>query len=129
VWDGIKNAAVKAFDFVLGVIRRVKDTIDSIVRGILNIPGTIGGALGNIPLVGGLFKAEGGPVKGNQPYIVGEVGPELFVPRTSGTIIPNNQLAQVGSGPGYTINVYNPVAEPASTSIPDALRRATYLRG
>ena len=39
-----------------------------------------------------LFKAEGGPVKGNQPYIVGEKGPELFVPPGAGKIIPNNQM-------------------------------------
>ena len=36
--------------------------------------------------------AAGGPAMGGQPYIVGEKGPELFVPRTSGTVIPNNQL-------------------------------------
>jgi hypothetical protein len=40
-----------------------------------------------------LFRAEGGPVKGNNPYIVGEKGPELFVPRSAGTVIPNNQLS------------------------------------
>jgi phage-related minor tail protein len=43
-------------------------------------------------LFGDLFKAEGGPVKGNQPYIVGEKGPELFVPPSAGKIIPNNQM-------------------------------------
>jgi hypothetical protein len=43
-------------------------------------------------LFGDLFKAEGGPVKGNQPYIVGEKGPELFVPPGAGKIIPNNQM-------------------------------------
>lgn len=37
-------------------------------------------------------RAKGGPVIANTPYIVGEVGPELFVPRTNGTIIPNNKL-------------------------------------
>lgn len=44
-------------------------------------------------LFSGLFKAEGGPVKGGQPYIVGEKGPELFVPPSAGSIIPNNQMA------------------------------------
>jgi len=37
-------------------------------------------------------KATGGPVTGGMPYIVGERGPELFVPGASGTIIPNNQM-------------------------------------
>lgn len=34
-------------------------------------------------------RAAGGPVSAGSPYIVGERGPELFVPRTSGTIVPN----------------------------------------
>lgn len=37
--------------------------------------------------------ATGGPAKANQPYIVGEKGPELFMPKTAGTVIPNNQLS------------------------------------
>jgi len=37
--------------------------------------------------------ANGGSAQGNKPYIVGEQGPELFVPRTSGTVVPNNKLA------------------------------------
>ena len=48
------------------------------------------------------FKAEGGPVAGNQPYIVGEKGPELFVPRGAGTIVPNHAMGSVG-----TTNVTN----------------------
>ena len=47
----------------------------------------LGGFFGSV--LGGLFKANGGPVKANQPYIVGERQPELFVPRTSGTIMPS----------------------------------------
>jgi lambda family phage tail tape measure protein len=37
--------------------------------------------------------ATGGPAKANQPYIVGERGPELFVPKSAGTVIPNNELS------------------------------------
>ncbi|NDB64500.1 MAG: hypothetical protein EB168_02365 [Euryarchaeota archaeon] len=37
----------------------------------------------------GFFKAEGGPVRSGRPYIVGEQGPELFIPRSSGQILPN----------------------------------------
>lgn len=43
-------------------------------------------------------EAYGGPVEGRTPYIIGEKGPELFVPQTSGRIIPNNQLQQGGGG-------------------------------
>ena len=35
------------------------------------------------------FKAKGGPVMRNKPYVVGEKGPELFIPKSSGQILPN----------------------------------------
>jgi tetratricopeptide (TPR) repeat protein len=38
------------------------------------------------------FKAEGGPVFANKPYVVGERGPELFIPQGGGKIIPNNEM-------------------------------------
>jgi hypothetical protein len=48
-------------------------------------------------------KAMGGPVDAGTPYIVGEKGPELFVPQGSGRIIPNHRLdSQVGSSPAVT---------------------------
>ncbi len=50
----------------------------------------IGGFLGKI--LGGFFRANGGPVKAGKPYIVGERQPELFVPRTSGTILPSTDI-------------------------------------
>lgn len=37
-----------------------------------------------------LGRHHGGPVNANQPYIVGEKGPEIMVPKTSGTILPND---------------------------------------
>ncbi len=37
-------------------------------------------------------KAEGGPVTGGRPYLVGEAGPEIFVPGGSGQILPNHTL-------------------------------------
>ena len=51
---------------------------------------------------GATGKATGGPVSAGSPYIVGERGPELFMPSGSGTIIPNNQM-----GMGSTTNVTN----------------------
>ncbi len=39
------------------------------------------------------MKATGGPVSGGTPYIVGEKGPELFVPNRSGSIIPNDKMS------------------------------------
>ena len=36
-------------------------------------------------------------IPANQLSIVGERGPELFMPKTSGTIIPNNKLSNAGT--------------------------------
>jgi hypothetical protein len=46
--------------------------------------------------------ANGGRPPVGRPSVVGERGPELFVPRTSGTIIPNHAL---GGGANVTVNV------------------------
>ena len=70
-----------------------------ISRALNQDDGSLGGALGvaasivpGLGLLGNLFKAEGGPVSASSTYIVGEKGPELFTPKTSGYIVPNNQL-------------------------------------
>ena len=58
-----------------------------------------GGILGAI----GLFANGGRPPVG-RPSIVGERGPELFVPRSSGTIVPNNKLGG-GNNTSVVVNV------------------------
>lgn len=51
-------------------------------------------------------RQHGGPVSAGMPYLVGEQGPEIFMPSTSGRIIPNNQISS-GSPVGDVImNVY-----------------------
>ena len=41
-------------------------------------------------------RADGGPVNANTPYMVGERGPELFVPSRSGSIMPNSSIKSGG---------------------------------
>ena len=55
----------------------------------------------SIPLPG---LATGGPAMANTPYIVGEKGPELFIPGRSGTVIPNDAL---GGGGGVQVGAIN----------------------
>ena len=63
-------------------------------------------------------KATGGPVSANRPYIVGERGPELFMPGSSGGIVPNNALM----GGGMTVApVYNIDARGATADLQSAL--------
>jgi tape measure domain-containing protein len=59
------------------------------------IASVVAGSLGGV--VGG--KAAGGSVHAGSAYIVGEGGPELFVPRTGGKIVPN-----AAGGGGVTLN-------------------------
>jgi|TARA_R100000479_G_scaffold49352_1_gene22792 hypothetical protein len=85
-------------DFLRKVFKRQRDINKELkteigLRAILALFG--GGGGGGIP-----FLADGGPVSKNQPYIVGEEGPELFVPNKSGTIVPNNMMPQAGSSGG-----------------------------
>ena len=47
-------------------------------------------------------KADGGPVESNSPYLVGERGPELFVPRSAGAIVPNHSMAMMGGSTNIT---------------------------
>lgn len=50
-------------------------------------------------------KMAGGPVTGGQPYVVGEKGPELFVPKQSGMIVPNKVMAKGQPSGDRTLNV------------------------
>jgi len=82
--------------------------------GIMDMLGSLfgggGGGMGgpaNFDPFGLVGFANGGSPPVGQASIVGERGPELFVPRTAGTIIPNNQLASAMGG-GQTINYNGP---------------------
>jgi len=59
------------------------------------------------------MRANGGPVTTRKPYVVGEKGPELFVPSRSGHIIPNDQMGSKGESivVNQTINVSAGVAQ------------------
>ena len=77
--DGIGNISTWIYDTF---IKPIEDEIKNI-----NILGWNPFGDGQVEM-----RANGGPVMAGNPYIVGEVGPELFVPSSSGTIIPNDAL-------------------------------------
>jgi hypothetical protein len=59
----------------------------------------------DLPIFKGFGFADGGNPPVGQASLVGERGPELFVPRTAGTIIPNNKLGSaMGGGPSIVYN-------------------------
>ena len=81
------------------------------------------GATANDPM--GVFRASGGSVTGGSPYIVGEEGPELFVPQSSGYIIPNDALGQSGFGSGQVVINFNGDVIGDEKSIYSLVNRAT----
>ncbi|WIY05464.1 hypothetical protein QRX60_17035 [Amycolatopsis mongoliensis] len=85
VWSSIGNGLKSALN---GAIRLLNGAID----GINNITGAVG--IPSIPHIP--YLAKGGTVQGGRPYIVGEQGPELFVPGQTGRVVSN---AQTFGGP------------------------------
>lgn len=53
-------------------------------------------------------RAAGGPVNAGEPYWVGEHGPEMVVPRQSGTVIPHGRSGSTGATVYITANINNP---------------------
>jgi len=70
-------------------------------------------------------KAMGGPVIGGTSYIVGERGPELFTPNTSGMITPNNRMG--GGNTTINLNVTGAIdPEGTARTIIDVLNNSFY---
>ncbi len=100
--DFFKNFMIKIAAAIVQAII-LKETMSQAMGGG-GIGGLIASALG-ISLPG---RAVGGSVGGNTPYIVGERGPELFVPSQGGNIITNSALSGMGGGSSVNLSpTYN----------------------
>ena len=97
--DGTKSLGEVAASVLNNIANKLLDVaVNMALFGAMSGTGTGGG------LLGGLFKrAQGGPVSAGTPYMVGERGPELFMPSRGGSIIPNNALG--GGGTSVVVNV------------------------
>jgi hypothetical protein len=117
------RTAEEAFaNFMRGIASILFDTAKQLIaqyiaigiaRTFAGIPGAGGGSVSalygpgapNAVAGGGIFsgagpfqfRAAGGPVSAGTPYLVGERGPELFMPRTSGSIYPNDAMGMGGA--------------------------------
>jgi TP901 family phage tail tape measure protein len=76
------NDSVKAVGSVDDAYKALAKTINSMPTAKVPTPTSIDGE-----------RALGGPVSAGGTFLVGEKGPELFAPRSSGVIIPNNKLS------------------------------------
>ena len=101
----LKTAATMIAQYVaLGIARAFAtgSSPASFVTGVDLNKNFFGG--GGLPFTAGLPGfANGGNPPVNKPSIVGERGPELFVPRSSGTIIPNDKM--MGGTSNVVVNV------------------------
>jgi phage-related minor tail protein len=93
--------------FVDGSTMKFSDLAKSIIRDLIKIQ-LKAQATKLFSAAGSFFTsllgfAEGGTPPLNKPSIVGENGPELFVPKSAGTIIPNNKVAAMGSSSGSAV--------------------------
>jgi len=120
--DGTKSLGEVAANVLTNIANKLLDiAVNMSLFGAMSGTGTGGG------LLGGLFKsgggggglgsvasniaqyapleglALGGPVSAGTPYMVGERGPELFMPSRGGSIIPNNALG--GGSTNVVVNV------------------------
>ena len=108
------NARQRALDFI-GPLGGLTNFFMNIIGVANNAAYAIDRFINKIPILNAIMpdfvkipqgRAVGGSVASNTPYIVGEQGPELFVPGTSGNIIPNNKLTTGGSSTNQTtINI------------------------
>jgi len=116
--EALRNLFMRTADAFLDMAAQlIAKQIQMRILGIgLNfIGGGIGGGGGGFidsnavplvdPLTGVGTAANGGPIPGRKPTLVGERGPELFMPNTGGTVIPNHDLGGLGGTTNIVVNV------------------------
>ena len=104
--QGIAGAAALPFPANIPAMASVVAATTSIISSIQAVQLEFGGG-----------KATGGPVGADKTFLVGEKGPELFSPGSSGVITPNNKL---GGEVTVTVNNFtNAKAEVRETNGPD----------
>jgi hypothetical protein len=117
LFDPFKNGLKGMLSGFLNVIRRMiaeaaaATILQSLFGGFVGSGGFLGALAGAL-----IPRAMGGSVSAGTPYLVGERGPEMFVPGTSGNIVPNNKMGGVTVSPVYNID-----ARGASADLQDAL--------
>lgn len=118
-----QNAAKQTYEIFTKAFRGIEDALLEFVRtGKLSFSSLVDSILADMarmvirkvitePLgdwLGGILdgaRADGGPVAAGKTYLVGERGPELFVPKSAGTIVPNHALSSGGVVVNQTVNV------------------------
>lgn len=116
--DGMRSLIASVIDqlFKLFIVQQIVGFISNVVGGTVGTPAT-GGFGSSVNLAGA--RAYGGSVDNKKPYMVGERGPELFIPSGNGTIIPNQNMRDRGSSGGSSFNI---TVDARGSSDPAAVR-------
>lgn len=105
------KSAAQAFKSALSSLlqklasRSLDKFLDTIFKSDMKgAPSLFENFMSNVPVLGGLFgkRAGGGPVNSGAPYLVGERGPEVFVPSMAGQVVPSYAMSGTS-----TVNNYN----------------------
>jgi hypothetical protein len=96
---GVITGISRLINFFDNAIQKIKDFINLIKSNPL-----LEGLADIIDRIFGGTRAAGGPVSAGKTYLVGERGPEMFTPSSSGSIIPNHMLGGGGGGISITVN-------------------------
>lgn len=113
-FDAIGNSVAEGFKGMITGAQSFGDAMKGIISSVIDelfrlfvvqqIVGMVSKGLSSLTGIQLPARAMGGSVGQNKPYLVGERGPEIFVPGKSGTVIPTQNSHVAGSG-GSVINV------------------------
>ena len=127
--DSLEETAISGQDISQQLASQFSQMFQGLINGTMNARQAIGQllqSLGQLLInqafqslfagpadggIGGFFaslfgrRANGGPVQSRRPYLVGERGPEIMVPNTSGTVISNRDLQGGGANDNITVTV------------------------
>ncbi|MGB7373365.1 tail tape measure protein [Pontixanthobacter sp.] len=120
-FDDLKRTATQVLDQIASQALQIG--LDQIFgRGTGQGNAGLGGLIGSVGALFGLpGRATGGPVSPGRGYLVGERGPELFVPTSSGRVA----ASMPPSGAARDVKVAIQIAAPRGTSAPSAMQRSS----
>jgi TP901 family phage tail tape measure protein len=108
-WAGIQKDVLDSINNMMAPINKLLSLFDKAKDAAISFAGI------GVPSVDGA-RADGGPVEAGKTFLVGERGPELFTPKTSGNIIKNESI-----GGGITINFSGVFGSDAADEIGDMI--------
>jgi hypothetical protein len=105
LWQGMKDTIKSAFDYIQNLINQAIQSVNNAISAVSSLASQVGSGISGavrsaVSFVAGK-RAGGGNVEGGRSYLVGEKGPELFVPHGGGNIIPNG----AGGGSGVMVDM------------------------